>query len=536
MHARVRGVGRLLGLASLYVVVARLGLSLGAVAGFATLVWPPTGISIAALLLLGRSAWPGIFIGAVAVNLWTGASIPVALGIGVGNSAEALVCFYVATKRANFSTSLENAGSVMALILGALLGTMVSASVGVACLHAGGIIDARHLGETWRAWWVGDLVGALVLAPVILVWSKPAGTLSSSGYLEVIALAIAVVLISAVTFFGDVDLVSGVSTPFHQADLLLAVLVWSALRCGRRGASTAAFWISATAVAATTLGHGPFARGDLATSLLSLQTFMAVLAVTFLLFGPTIDERRGALEAARLASRDAGLANRAKSEFLAVMSHELRTPLNAIAGYAQLLEEGVYGSLNEQQADAVSRIHRNEKRLLLLIDEVLGFVSAEKGELSVRREAIRVSDVVDAIQPLMAPQLEEHHCVLERGEIGAGLAVRADAESLQQILMRLLSNASKFGTDGGVVTLGAEREGDSVRIWVRNDGAGISPEELKKVFEPFFQADHSTTRRVSGIGLGLTIARDLAHRMKGEVTLSSEPGQGTTASVLLPAA
>ncbi|HEV8214423.1 MAG TPA: MASE1 domain-containing protein [Gemmatimonadaceae bacterium] len=534
MNARMADVGRVLGLASLYVVSARLGLSLGAVAGFATLVWPPTGFAIAALLLLGIRAWPGVFVGAVVANMLTGASLPVALGIGVGNTAEALVCAHVVT-RISRHVRLETVRSVTGLVLGAVAGGMVSASIGVASLYSGGVIGASEWRHAWRAWWVGDVLGALVVAPLILVWSKSGRSPSTAGHIEAAALGLAVVVAGMATFFTDLSILSRLSTPFHQADLLLAVLVWAALRFGQRGAATAAFWISVTAVWATVLGHGPFTENALTQNLLSLQTFMAVLAVTFLVLGATIDERWCALEETRQASRYAERANRAKSEFLAVISHELRTPLNAIAGYSQLLQDNVYGRLNKKQADVIERIHLNEKRLLLLVDEVLGFVSAEKGEVDVHREAIQVSDAFDAVQPLMASQLEEHRCVVER-KVRDGLSVRADAKSLQQILMRLVSNASKFGKDGGTVTLGADREGDSVRIWVHDDGDGISQEKMDQVFEPFFQAERPTTRRVSGIGLGLTIARDLARRMEGEVTLTSEPGHGTTASVLLPAA
>jgi signal transduction histidine kinase len=537
MHARAADAGRILGLASLYVVFARLGLSLGAVGGFATLVWPPTGIAIAALLLLGNRAWPGILVGAFAANLLAGASVAVALGIGIGNTAEALACVYVIRRLPRFSLSLENVRSVTRLMLAALLGTMVSATVGVACLYYGGhFIEASLMRETWRAWWVGDLVGALVVAPVILVWSKPRAAHFAPARAHLIALAVAVPLVSVATFFGDLPIVSGLSTPFHQADLLLAVLVWSALRFGQRGAVTTAFCISTMAVTATVLGHGPFVQSGLSQSLMSLQTFIVIVAATFLLFGATIDERWCALQAAREGRRAAALANRAKSEFLAVMSHELRTPLNAIAGFAQLLKEGVYGPLNAKQADGVARIHDNEQRLLSLVDEVLGFVSAEKGQVTVHRAPVRVSDVFDAVQPLVASQLEEHHFVLERNAIKSRLEVKADPKSLQQILMRLLSNAFKFSKDGGTVTLGADREGDSVRIWVRDTGVGISQTEIDKVFEPFFQAERGSTRQTSGIGLGLAIARNLARRMEGEVTLASEPGRGTTASVLLPAA
>jgi signal transduction histidine kinase len=536
MHARIGDVGRVLGLASLYVVFARLGLSLGAVAGFATLVWPPTGISIAAVLLFGIRVWPGVLIGAFAANLLTGATVPVALGIAVGNTAEAVTCAYLVTRLPRFSLALDNVRSVTRLILATFVGVLVSASIGVACLYAGGVVRASQLQEAWRAWWVGDLVGALVVAPIILVWSTPRRARFAPKWGELATLAAAVAFVSFATFFSDVSIVSEVTTPFHEADLLLAVLVWAALRFGQRGGVSVAFFVSAVAVTATVSGHGPFAHGALSQSLLSLQTFMAIVAATLLLFGATIDERWCALDSAREAYRAAVVANRAKSEFLAVMSHELRTPLNAIAGYAQLLKDGVYGPLNERQVDGVARIRRNEQRLLLMVEEVLGFVSAEKGQVTARPEAIRVSDAFDAVEALIAPELEEHHCVLERNGIAAPLAVHADPTSLQQILLRLLSNASKFSKHGGTVTVGAEREGDRVRIWVRDIGVGISREEIERVFEPFFQAGRVTTRSTSGIGMGLTIARNLARRMDGEVTLSSEPGGVTTASVLLPAA
>src|SRR5215475_4975914 len=117
MQARVGDVGRILGLASLYVVFARLGLSLGAVAGFATLVWPPSGIAIAAVLLFGIRLWPGILLGAFATNLLAGASVAVALGIAVGNTAEAVTCAYLVTRLPHFSPALDNVRSVTRLIL-----------------------------------------------------------------------------------------------------------------------------------------------------------------------------------------------------------------------------------------------------------------------------------------------------------------------------------------------------------------------------------------------------------------------------------
>jgi signal transduction histidine kinase len=525
------------GLAAVYLLAARLGLAFDALAGFATLVWPPTGISLAALLLLGYRVWPGVLIGAAAANFFAGAPLAVALGIGAGNTAEALVGAYLLRRIPGFSVTLENASSVLGLIaLAALCSTLLSATVGVASLSAGGLITQSQVQETWRAWWIGDMVGVLLVTPIILVWSNAPRARFRHHLAERIALAAAVVVAGVVTFFSGMAGLPGLATPFHYTDLLFAVLIWAALRFGQRGAATAAFLLSVIAVAGTARGYGPFAVPELHHGLLSLQTFMALVVATVLLLGGTIAERRRARDEARQARDDAEHANLAKSEFLAVMSHELRTPLNAIAGYSQLLETGVYGPMTEKQRDAVARIHRSEERLLALIDEVLGFARAEKGQVTVTRENVRVAETFDVVESLVKPECRRKHVALKRDLARPRLAVQADPKSLQQILVSLLSNASKYTAEGGMITLGADREGETVRIWVRDTGVGISADKIQRVFDPFFQANGGTTRRFDGVGLGLTIARDLARRMEGEVTIDSAVGRGTTASVVLPAA
>ena len=537
MRRRVADGVAIVALAAVYVLAARIGLAFDPIGGFATLVWPPTGISLAAILLLGYRVWPGILIGAATANVLGEAPIAVAVGIAIGNTLEALAGAYLLRRIPRFSVTLERVTSVVGLIVfAALLSPAISATIGVASLYAGQIIQQSQLSETWQAWWIGDMVDALVAAPIILAWTTIPRARFQQHWTEKLAVSLAVVSVSVTTFFSGLRGLPTLPTPFHQTDLLFAVLIWAALRFGQRGASTAAFWISATAVAGTARGYGPFAQAELHYGLLSLQTFIGLVAATVLVLGATIAERRLALDQAKKAQDDAARANLVKSEFLAVMSHELRTPLNAIAGYAELLETGVYGPLTDKQRDAIARIHRNEQQLLALIDEILGFARAEKGQVTVKSEQVPVADAFDAVVPLIQPVLSRKHFVLKRDVTRPRLAVQADPESLSQILISLLSNASKYTDEGGEITLGAEREGGKVRIWVRDTGVGISPEQMESVFEPFFQANHGTTRKSSGVGLGLTIARDLARRMAGEVTIASKVGSGTTASVVLPAA
>jgi signal transduction histidine kinase len=537
VQKRVVDVALVVALAAIYVLAARLGLALDAVAGFATLVWAPTGISLAALLLFGYRLWPGIFIGATVANLLTGAPLAVALAIGVGNTAEALVGAYLLRRVPRFNTALDSVrDSVAVIVLAGVLATMISATVGVLSLYTGGIVTSSQLIETWRAWWVGDMIGALLVAPIILVWSSAPRAHFRHRWPEVAALGAVVVIVGAFIFFSDTPRIATSSTPFLLPYILFPVLIWAALRFGQRGALTATLGASAIAVAGTVLGHGPFVRPVLHESLLALQIFMAIVTATFLLLGATIAERRRAHEEARRAEEEAARANRAKSEFLAGMSHELRTPLNAIAGYGELLSTGVYGELNEKQIDAVARIQRNEQHLLGLIDDILSFAKVETGKVTLNYETVPVEAAFDAVRTLIQPELAGKNFIVQRDPVPPGLAVRADPKRLQQILANLLSNASKYTDDGGTIALGAERNGATVRLWVRDTGIGISEEELKRVFEPFFQAERGSTRRFSGIGLGLTIARDLARKMSGDVTLESKVGDGTTASVILPAA
>ncbi len=534
--SRPRYLLAIVALAGVYIVAARAGLMMDAVAGFATLVWPPSGLALAALLILGTGLWPGVFIGAFVANLLAGAPIPVAMGIGVGNTLEAVLAVYALRRIPGFQVSLERLADVIGLIiLAAGLSTMVSATIGVASLYLGGIVSSGLLAETWRAWWLGDVMADLLVAPVLLVWTGGRRTPGDpKRRLETLALGIAVVAASLLIFGGT----AGMPTPtgrFAQAYLFFPLLIWAALRFGQRGAISTAFIVSVIAIWGTALGHGPFVRPALYQSLIALQAFMGVAAATFLVLGASVSERRRAEEEMRLAHARAEEANQAKAEFLAVMSHELRTPLNAISGYVDLLSLGVDGVLTEKQQASLTRIQLNQRHLLSLIEDVLSFVRIEAGRLPIDIRTIPVQVVANALEPTVRPELQRKELAFSCDACDAALSVRADPEKLRQILLNFVANAIKFTASKGHIRVGAEQDGASVRIWVSDTGIGIPAHQIAQVFEPFFQVESGPTRRYPGIGLGLAIARDLARAMGGEVRLESTVGKGSTVSVLLPA-
>lgn len=246
-----------------------------------------------------------------------------------------------------------------------------------------------------------------------------------------------------------------------------------------------------------------------------------------------ITERKRLLDSERLAKREAEQANRTKDEFLAMVSHELRTPLNAILGWADILQRGVLDAA--RQGRAVQAIHTNAGRQAQLIDELLDVSRIMSGKLRLERTAVNLPDLVrtavDAVQP--TADAKRIHITLDSDRSLS--AFYADPNRLQQIVLNLLSNAVKFTPNDGAVHVRLRRAESMAEVVVSDTGQGISAAFLPSVFEPFRQADGSTTRRHGGLGLGLSIVRHLVEAHGGTVSADSAgEGQGSTFTVRLP--
>ena len=229
-------------------------------------------------------------------------------------------------------------------------------------------------------------------------------------------------------------------------------------------------------------------------------------------------------------------ANRAKAAFLAAVSHDLRQPLNASLGFLDIALMGLRGEVASSLREDLERVRRNQQHLLALINDVLSFARIEAGQLVVRRDIVPLHHVLDALPSLVSPQADARGISLSIASCSPQLSILGDRDRVVQVFTNLLTNAIKATPPGGRVSVDFDPEGDVVLARVRDTGVGIPLEMRDRIFEPFVQVTRSLSRPEDGIGLGLSISRNLARAMGGELTVESAMGEGSVFTIRLPRA
>lgn len=278
-------------LAGVYAVAGKLGLLLAFVHASATAVWLPTGITLAAFLILGYRVWPGIFLGAFLVNISTEGSVATSIGIAAGNTLEGVAGAYFVNRFACGRRAFEQSQNVLAFaVLAGLASTTISATCGVTSLALGGFADWVNYGAIWLTWWLGDVAGDLIVAPFLILWSVNRRLQWSRAQLAEAALLCAMLVLVTLVVFGG--LFSSHVNKYPLEYLCIPSMVWAAYRFGPRETATANIILAGLAIWGTLRGFGPFAVSSPNESLLLLQAFMGITSVSALTFAAVVSKKR----------------------------------------------------------------------------------------------------------------------------------------------------------------------------------------------------------------------------------------------------
>ena len=510
---------RLAVVAVAYFVTARLALALALVHGQVTPVWPPTGIALVAILIFGARVWPAIAIAAVCVNLPLGPN-PLGAGvIAIGNTVAPLAAATL-LRRVGFRPELDRLRDAVALIvLGALAGMAISASVGSLVLLLSGSVPAEAFPQTWAVWWTGDAMGVLLVAPFLLSFRERTGqpAFAWRQRAELWALLAAVAIATFVVFQNRLRL----------EYLVFPLIMLAAIRFRLRGAAPAALIASGVAVWAAVTGSGPFATETLLQKMITLQVFNVFVAFASFVLTSFVQTRE--------REQKARLSSEAKGEFLHVAAHELRGPLTVFAGYLSLLASGDLGDPPAKWRGPLDILTAKTREMNGIMDELLE-VSRLDGDVMARgHQPVDLGVIAAAAAERARPR-----AALAGGEVACDepsqpVMVMGDINQLGHVIDNLVNNGLAYSSGPPQISIRTSAEGRHAVVRVSDTGVGIGEEMKSAIFEPFRRGEQDGIEDIPGSGLGLYICRELAVAHGGELALEkSVLGQGSTFSLTLP--
>lgn len=522
------------GLALLYFATAIAGLKYAVVGSAVTLVWAPSGIALVAILAYGFRMSFGIALGALLANLWMGLPILLATGIAIGNMLEAAAGAFLLLHLARFRNTLDRLQDIFALIvLAAIFSTTISAFIGVSSLILGGIVSSGEYASAWIRWWLGDMMGILVVAPPLLVWlNRPRPIMSTMKLIEAAALFVSLSIICQLIFINPDIAGHG----YYPASLIvIPFVIWAALRFDHWGATLATLLISALAILGTTQGTGPFALGSISDSLVGWCIFVNLLAATGLLLAALSAAQRRDQETLKIANveLELGMAeteqtNQAMTSFIAAASHDLRQPMHAISLYVALLRHELAG---REALITLDKIEAAVAAMEHMFSSILNVSKLEAGALVPEVGCVSAKDLLNGLYDEFRHNAEAKGLHLRLHYRAASVA--SDPVLLGRILRNLISNALRYTDHGGVLITARKFEG-GIRFQIWDTGRGIPADHLEAIFEEHFQVVSPLHECTEGQGLGLAIVDRLTHLLGHLLTVHSRPGKGTVFSLDVP--
>lgn len=494
MNRHLRYLGAVGGVGAIYWLAAKGGLQLAYLHGSVTALWPPVGVGMAALILLGPGVWPGIVIGDLAVADF---SQPWGTIVGqtVGNTLEVLIAALLFYRLAEGRTQFGRVRDVAALVGAAVVGTAISASFGTVSLRLGSVIPTAQIGEVWRTWFLADLSGALVFAPLLLTWAG----LRTDGITrrEVLEGVIVMALIVVVSLLPS------------QRDVPYAVfplLIWSALRGGPRGAAGAVALVTSLTIFNTAHHGGPFVRATITQSLLATQLFVAAAALTSLVLGAVIEERHVALDALRENERQLRASRARIVKAVDVTRRRIERDLHD--GAQQRLV-----ALALTLRLATRTLDKNPAEAEQLLSEASEELQSAITELRELARGIHPAVLTDrGLGPALEALANHAHMPVElTTRIPTRLPATVEGV-VYYVAAEALTNVTKYAR---ATTASVRLEADNKRVVLRvadNGTGGADPER----------------------GTGLRGLADRVEALGGTLELHSPPGEGTVLTASIP--
>jgi signal transduction histidine kinase len=520
-------------LAVIYFIAGKLGLMLASLHASASPVWPAAGMALAALLLFGYRMWPAIFVGAFLVNVTTAGNVATSFCIALGNTLEALAGAFLVNRFAGGKNVFDRPQGVFKFAIAAAISTVLSPVFGVTSLALAGFADWANYGAIWVTWWLGDATGDLVFTPLILLWGIRLKLCWKKGEaVEVAVLLLLLALLSAVVFGGWLE-VSAKNYPI--AFVCGPIVIWTAFRFTQRETATGIFILSVIALWGTVHGFGPFAEQTENQSLLTVQSWTAVLAITAMALSAGMAERRRIEEELQQQKSMVEAANRTKDHFLAMLSHELRTPLTPVVSELESLQ--TESTQTEDTRASLAMIRRNIELETQLIDDLLDFTRIARDKMELRFVPVDVHLAVSNVVEICRAETKSKRLNIHLKLRAQSCHVTADGAKFQQIIWNLLKNAIKFTPEGGDIIISSENPSETVlSVSVRDTGIGMEPAVMQRIFDPFEQGNRSFERRLGGLGLGLAISKSLAQAHGGTLTAQSDgSNRGSTFTLSMQA-
>ncbi len=629
--------------AAVYFASAKFGLSFAFGVRQVSVVWPPTGIAIAVLLLFGPKFWPGILIGAFASNITTMETVSTALAISIGNTLEGIFANYLLS-RFNFDKSFHKVSDIIKFdVLAAGVATLVSATIGTITLGFGGTISWLIFWPTWLTWWLGDATGAIIYAPLIL--SLP--HLKHIKFdifkiLEGMGLLSSTIIVSLLVFTSYLSMVF---MPYPIQYIIFPLMIWAALSFGIPGTTWTTFILSIISILGFEAGGGHFAtleNSDVALTL--LQVLVSTFSVTSMVLAATIEERRNFQDKIeqnekkfralienssdvivlmdktgrirytspstykvlkftpdellgtsafdrihpedrlrlislfqklvdepgktinatfRLIRKDQGIIwvdgtgsnlledpsissiiinyrdvtehqkiDEAKTEFVSLSAHQLRSPLSTIRWYTEALmkEKTFPKSLKSYLLEVYEAVLNMNETISLLLD----ISKFELGTVQVSIGNVDLNSIVDEILISKNKQILDKNLTIIKDYKNEIPEIIGDARLIKIIIENLISNAIKYTSQGGKITLNFTPEKDTILFKITDTGIGIPVKDQEKIFTKLYRGSNVKEVQQTGLGLGLYLIRLIIDLKGGSIWFESEEGKGTTFFVEFP--